>query len=212
MGKKNKNDVWKELKAVLDECDKRSVIRCKNYLQEAFNNIEGSVRYFKIDLKNGLITHADPIVRPYFTEIAKKKPDRNPEEYIMAHNGWTGKTQDFGKADSFHYLRRLINIWDDSVKLFYGDKKEDSPYLWEHMEKYIRYMATIFQGLRIDNCHSTPKNVLEYYVAYARTINSSLYIFAELFSGDAREDADCAKKLGLYALVRESMYVRFLSL
>ena len=81
-------------------------------------------------------------------------------------------------------MGQLVVIWDDSIKLYYGAKKEDSPYVWSHMEKYVGSMASIFQGfcmlqgIRIDNCHSTPLHVLEYFVNYARSINPNLFVFA----------------------------------
>jgi glycogen debranching enzyme len=41
----------------------------------------------------------------------------------------------------WHYLRRNISIWEDSAKLRYGNCPADSPFLWEHMSKYVADMA-----------------------------------------------------------------------
>ena len=80
----------------------------------------------------------------------------------VVHNGWIGDhdpQEDFAFEENFHFLRRSINIWGDSIKLRYGDSPEESPFLWQHMEKYVSQMASVFDGFRLDNAHSTPINL-----------------------------------------------------
>jgi glycogen debranching enzyme len=52
-------------------------------------------------------------------------------------------------------LRRAAISWGDTIKLNYGKSRSDNPFLWDYMSKYIRDMASIFDGMRLDNAHNT---------------------------------------------------------
>jgi glycogen debranching enzyme len=73
------------------------------------------------------------------------------------------------------------------------------------MQKYSEWTASMFDGLRIDNCHSTPLPVALHMIDAARRVRPDLYVTAELFTGSAELDAHYAAKLGINALVREAM-------
>ncbi|CCF56330.1 hypothetical protein KAFR_0B00300 [Kazachstania africana CBS 2517] len=172
-------------------------------LEQLFNRI----KYLRLDdngPKQGEITDKKPLFEPYFTRFT----GRDGKKYALANNGWIwdgNPLVDFASSTSKAYLRREVIVWGDCVKLRYGNGPEDSPYLWERMSKYIEINAKIFDGFRIDNCHSTPLHVGEYFLDLARKFNPNLYVVAELFSGSESLDCLFVERLGISSLIREAM-------
>jgi glycogen debranching enzyme len=76
--------------------------------------------------------------------------------------------------------------------------------LWEHMGKYVKELARVFDGFRLDNSHSTPLVVGEYLMDAARRENPNLYVCAELFTGKAELDLLWVCRLGINSLIREA--------
>lgn len=158
------------------------------------------MRYYKIQKQDPLVTLAKPLLDPYFQVL------KNAQQSKVVHNGWIGDhdpQEDFAEEGKFYYLRRCVNIWGDSIKLRYGHRKEDCPFLWTHMEKYVTLMASIFDGFRLDNAHSTPIHVCQHMLQVAREHNPNLFVMAELFTPSAKIDVAFAKKLNINGMIRE---------
>ncbi|CCE64830.1 hypothetical protein TPHA_0I03290 [Tetrapisispora phaffii CBS 4417] len=173
-------------------------------LEQLFNRI----KYLRISddgPKLGVITNKSPLTEPYFTRFVG---ENDGIEYALANNGWIWNGNpliDFASKNSKAYLRREVIVWGDCVKLRYGKEPADSPYLWKRMSDYITMNAKIFHGFRIDNCHSTPLHVGEYFLDLARSHNPNLYVVAELFSGSETTDCLFVERLGISSLIREAM-------
>ncbi len=152
--------------------------KVEGWLKGAMDSFQGELRYEKLEKKQNHVTIESPLINRYFREL------ENKEKSKVAHNGWImngNPLEDFGMK-GWHYLRRSIVIWSDSVKLRYGDCPADSPFLWEHMSKYVFDMALTFDGFRLDNAHSTPIHVANYLLQVARSVNPNLFVMAELFT------------------------------
>lgn len=190
------------LKNVLISLNNRYEAMALDYLSQALNNVKGTIRYHILELRNNEITKKNRLVSNYFTILKNGK--------AACNNGWiinADSLEDFATSPHFHYLRRTIVIWGDLVKLRYGDSKSDSPFLWKHMKEYVRKMASVFHGFRLDNAHSTPLHVGEYLMRKARKVNTDLLIISELFTGNGDMDALFSKKIGFNGLVREAQRV-----
>ncbi|KAI5477588.1 glycogen debranching enzyme, glycoside hydrolase family 13 protein [Pseudohyphozyma bogoriensis] len=179
----------------------------------ALENTKNRIRYTRLDdhgPKYGPITPQKPLVEALFTRLPKtaKTKVHDPRSLIVANNGWiwdADPLQDFASKDSRTYIRRDLIVWGDCVKLRYGKGPSDNPWLWSHMTKYVEHLAGMFEGFRIDNCHSTPIHVGETLLDAARRVNPNLYVCAELFSGSQELDLHFVCKLGLNSLIREAM-------
>ena len=71
------------------------------------------------------------------------------------------------------------------------------------MTKYVQDMASVADGFRLDNTHSTPVHVCQYLLQAARSKNNNLFVMAELFTSSSELDAMFCQKLNLNGLVRE---------
>lgn len=168
--------------------------------------LQDRIRFLRLDgngPKLGEINDANPLIENYFTKVQHKG-----KTYSLANNGWIwggNPLVDFASNKSKAYLRREVIVWSDCVKLRYGSKPEDSPYLWERMFEYTQFCAKTFNGFRIDNCHSTPLHVGEALLDAARRVNPDLYVVAELFSGSEEMDKIFVERLGINSLIREAM-------
>jgi glycogen debranching enzyme len=161
-------------------------------------------------LKQPISLHSKPLVDAYFTRLPKNEKTQGHSQgsLALANNGWIWNAdpmQDFAGPQSSSYLRREVICWGDCVKLRYGSGPDDNPYLWQHMKEYTEQTARLFQGIRIDNCHSTPIHVAEYLLDAARSIQPDLYVVAELFTGSEDTDITFVSKLGINSLIREAM-------
>lgn len=177
------------------------------------DQVKGRLKYTRLDdngPKLGPVTKDSPLIESYFSRLPLNDTTKkhNPKSLALVNNGWiwaADALKDNAGPKWRPYLRREVIPWSDCVKLRYGSGPEDNPYLWEFMGKYVRLMAKYFAAFRIDNCHSTPLHVAEYFLDEARKVRPDLAVFAELFTGNEQTDYAFVKRLGLSALIREAM-------
>jgi glycogen debranching enzyme len=212
-GQKDTLAAEKEMTAVINELNAPFYQEFNEDSAAIISQTRGRLQYTRLDAngpKLGPITEKNPLIETYFARLPQNETTKkhNPKALSLAVNGWiwaADAMKDNAGPDWRPYLRRELIPWSDCVKLRYGKGPEDSPYLWEHMAKYVRLMAKYFVAFRIDNCHSTPIHVAEYLLDEARKIQPNLAVFAELFTGNEQMDYIFVKRLGLSALIREAM-------
>jgi glycogen debranching enzyme len=201
----NENGFIQEVKRYLNRANDFWYKKSKEFIAKAIENVRAYIKYEFLDLKRFKVTYWKRIVENYFTVF-----DENKKASIFANNGWlfgvSDPTVNFAKYGNWHYFTRSVVIWGDCPKLNYGDKPEDSPYLWSHMTQYVQDMARIFNGFRLDNAHSTPIYVAEYLMSKAREINPNLVIIAELFAGTKEREINFVNRIGINHLIREAIY------
>jgi glycogen debranching enzyme len=187
-----------EFRKTLEDYNNRVRAEVDGMMSYAIDNALAGVRYERVQddgPKFRTIDIPHPLFVPYFThtnaekatiEEAEKMMQGDAGKFFMAHNGWVmghDSLVDFARPQpgiGNVYLKREIIAWGDSVKLRFGDKPEDSPYLWKRMQEYVDTTAKYFDGVRLDNCHSTPLHVAEHMIDSARKVNPELYVVAEV--------------------------------
>ncbi|CAB3994720.1 Glycogen debranching enzyme, partial [Paramuricea clavata] len=216
------NHCCSSLRVILESLNNKIIHEdIPGHIRTITHNIVSTVRYERIDDKGphlGYLSKEHPLVNRYFIDLSKDEEDvtefkesimyTTHSKFIVAHPGWImggSALDDFAAPESFAYLRREVIIWGDSVKLRYGQRPEDAPFLWSHMLEYVKLTASIFHGIRLDNCHSTPIHVAEYFIDEARQVRPDLYVIAELFTESEYTDNVFVNRLGLTSLIREAM-------
>ncbi|CRK94139.1 CLUMA_CG007658, isoform A [Clunio marinus] len=207
----------------LEDYNARMKCEIDGHMKCAVGNALAGVRYERVQHDGPQFRTIDfghPLFVPYFThtgckdkslEVIETMMYEDAGKFFMGHNGWImggDPLNDFGRPQSGTgnvYLRRELIAWGDSVKLRFGDKPEDNPYLWARMKEYVDTTAKYFSGVRLDNCHSTPLHVAEYLIDSARKVNPELYVVAELFTNSPDADNIFVNRLGITSLIREAL-------
>eukprot|EP00040_Diaphanoeca_grandis_P022413 m.120406 g.120406 ORF g.120406 m.120406 type:complete len:1491 (+) comp28801_c0_seq1:247-4719(+) len=192
-------------------------------LEAVITNVQNTILWERVDAngpKQGRVTSTNPVMSVSFVRLPNWRETKDPivlstfdvddlvDTRVLACNGWIwggDPLNNFADATSSAYFRRDVKSWGDSIKLRYGDSPKDSPFLWDYMTKYSQQAGKMFDGLRIDNCHSTPVHVAQHMLDVARQASPDLFMFAELFTNDINLDIAIVAKLGLNALIREAM-------
>ncbi|KAH8914418.1 glycoside hydrolase family 133 protein [Atractiella rhizophila] len=201
------------LAKVLDDLNVKRYEMWDDDKKAILHNIRGRIQYTRLaehGPKLGKVTKKSCLFEDYFTRLPKNSTTakHDPLSLSLANNGWIWNADplvDFAGPSSRAYLRRDVIAWGDCVKLRYGSSPSDNPWLWEHMIKYTEVSAELFDGFRLDNCHSTPLHVGEKLLDAARRKNGDLYVCAELFTGSQEMDMIFVKRLGVNSLIREAM-------
>ncbi|ELP93786.1 hypothetical protein EIN_175730 [Entamoeba invadens IP1] len=149
-------------------------------------------------------------ILPYYFQVIDGINSKNEKVHLVAaHHGWIFGGDPFfdfvGDKSSKVYIRREAIVWEDSLKLNYGSTYKGHEYIWDHMAEYVCLNAKLFDGLRLDNCHSVPLPALEYILSKAREINSELVVLAELFADNADAVIQYVVRCGIQGLVKEAL-------
>ncbi|ORZ07829.1 glycogen debranching enzyme [Absidia repens] len=207
----NQASLIDKFQALLNECNLPSYKEYDQDVSIALDNIKNRMIFTRLAENGphlGTISKSNPLVETYFTRLEQDKSKHPVGSLQLANNGWIWNADplvDFAGAGSSAYLRREVIIWGDCVKLRFGRGPDDNPWLWKHMTDYTEQVASMFHGIRIDNCHSTPIHVAEYLLDAARKVRPHLYVLAELFTGSEEKDNVFVSRLGIHALIREAM-------
>ena len=213
MGSNDEKKAYEIMHSVLNDVN---LVWYKEYDEDVaaiMEQVYNRVKFLRLDdngPKIGDITSQNPLIETYFTRLPHNETTskHDPGSLSLANNGWVWAAdvmRDNAGPRSKVYLRRELICWGDCVKLRFGSKPEDSPFLWKFMTEYTQLMAKHFQGFRVDNCHSTPLHVASYMLDAARIVRPNLVVAAELFSGDEKMDFLYCQKLGISFLIREAM-------
>uniref|UniRef100_A0A8P4KHV3 Glycogen debranching enzyme n=1 Tax=Dicentrarchus labrax TaxID=13489 RepID=A0A8P4KHV3_DICLA len=145
-----------------------------------------------------------PFEEMTFDEETQLMEQRDKACHFLAHDGFVkgnDLSRDFVGPGSQVYLRRELVCLGNTIKLRYGEKPEDCPYLWARMKLYTEITAKVFSGVCLVNCLSTPLHVAERMLDQARCLRPDLYVVAELIIREVLQNV-CVARLGITSLIR----------
>lgn len=200
---------------VLDEANMKFYREYDQDVSDMLHHLYNRIKWDRLEQygpRLGPITAESPISESYFTRLPEDEKTKargfTEADLTLVNNGWLWDANalvDNAGSASRAYLKREVFSWGDCVKLRYGKRREDNPWLWDHMATYAKTLAKYFHGFRIDNCHSTGITIAEYMLDQARSVRPNLYVVAELFTGSEEMDYLFVRRLGLDCLIREAM-------
>uniref|UniRef100_A0A665URJ1 Glycogen debranching enzyme n=1 Tax=Echeneis naucrates TaxID=173247 RepID=A0A665URJ1_ECHNA len=211
------NDCCSYFRRRLEELNFELYKEMSHQTEQAINSIIGGVIHQRLSdegSKLGPVTRRYPLCPRYFTfpfeEMSFDEEMQMVEQeektcYIFAHDGFmTGNDllRNFAEPGSQVYLRRELICQESTIKLRYGEKPEDCPYLWTHMKTYTEILAQAFSGVCLVNCLSTPLHVTEYMLDQARALRPDLYVVADLLNSSEELQNACVTRLGITSIIR----------
>lgn len=141
-----------------------------------------------------------------------------------ASNGWVmGLAYDFTTRAARAYLRCQVVAWGDCTKLAFSMPEDTAlaprnllarahaparnERLWAMAEDYTLSLVGVFDGLRIDNAHSTDPELLRHLLCRARRAKPELFVLLECFLGDEDAEARFLQDVGGNTLVKELVHL-----
>ena len=127
----------------------------RDNLEAALKNVVLGARYHRISPDGPRVkkcSKSEPLVTIYFVGPTLSTLEEEVREIMfpaggkqyMACNGWVMNADpltNFALPGCDIYLRRELVSWGDSVKLRFGERPEDSPWIWNFMRQYVEQTA-----------------------------------------------------------------------
>ena len=126
--KKNPQQRRAEFIKLLEQHNEQWRGKAKGFKDNILNSMRGEIHYHKLVRGKKRVDEFNELVIPYFRELGDKDNSK------CVHNGWVmniNPKDDF--TQGWYYLQRHVNAWGDSIKLRYGNNRENSPQLWGRM-------------------------------------------------------------------------------
>ena len=194
----NEFNFLKEAKKFINKINEDWTEKVSEMLKIALLNVKEFIRYEFIELKRTGIRRK--LVDNYFHVV-----DPNDKKKIFLCNGFIMQSEDpknpfpdYTKEGTWYLFKRKVIVWNDSLKINYGENIEKTPkYLLKHMTKYITDMSKIFNGLYFDNIISLPKFILKYLINEGRKVNKNLIIMTQLPENNNEVEAEYINECGI---------------